>query len=193
MTRDETITTFSISYTNDKVIINYLNHLIKHTKAFSLKFWKLFFFDSCITHEFFNFVVKTHKHHIALHVFFSHLIHAIQPLNISVFCLCKYYHNKTVQKVICSFNFKYTIMSFFEIWPLYKNRQWRRIPSKTFFESGMWPVNAKTGIKKCGNKLKALKTIVKKINREQFFQLLYLNILSIVLRIKLLSRSPYLK
>lgn len=60
--------------------MEYLDHLIKHTKVFYLKSWKLLSFNGHITYEFFNFVVKTHEYHIALHVFFFHLTHAFQPL-----------------------------------------------------------------------------------------------------------------
>ena len=74
---DETITTSPTGYTNDKVVMEYLNYLIKHTKAFSLKPWKLLLLDGHITHEFLDFVVKAQEHHIALHVFFSHLTHAL--------------------------------------------------------------------------------------------------------------------
>lgn len=65
--------------------MEYLDHLIKHTKVFDSKPWKLFLLDGHITHEFFDFVVKAHEHHIALHVFPSHLTHALQLLDVKVF------------------------------------------------------------------------------------------------------------
>ena len=65
--------------------MKYLAHLIKHTRVSDSKPWKLFLLDSHITPEFFDFVVKAHEHHIALHVFPSHLTHALQFLDMGVF------------------------------------------------------------------------------------------------------------
>ena len=85
LTGDETITTSPTGYTNDKVVMEYLEHLIKHTRASVSKPWKLLLLDGHITHKFPDFVVKAYKHHIALHVFPSHLTHALQPLDVGVF------------------------------------------------------------------------------------------------------------
>ena len=65
--------------------MEYLDHLIKHTRAFDKRPWKPFLFDSHITHEFSDSVVKAHEHNIALYVLFSHLTHALQPLDVDVF------------------------------------------------------------------------------------------------------------
>ena len=85
LTRDERITTFPTGYKNDKVIMGYLDRLIFHTKASDTKHWKLFFLGGNITHEYPDFVIKTHEHYIALHVFFSHLTYALQPLDVGIF------------------------------------------------------------------------------------------------------------
>lgn len=77
LTGDESITTFPTGYINDGVVMDYLNHLILHTKAFPSKPWKLLLLDGHITHEYPNFVIKANEHHIALHCFPSHLTHAL--------------------------------------------------------------------------------------------------------------------
>ena len=149
LTGDKTITTSSTGYTNDKVIMEYLDHLIKHTKASDLKPWKLLLLDGHITHEFPDFVVKAHKHHIALHVFPSHLTHALQPLDVGVFWPWKHYHNKAIQQAVCAFDFEYTITSFFRDLATIREQTMKPYTIKNAFsESGMWPINAKAGIEK---------------------------------------------
>ena len=149
LTGDETITTSPTGYTNDKVIMDYLDHLIKHTKASCSKPWKLLLLDGHITHEFPDFVVKAHEHHIALHMFPSHLTHAFQLLDIGVFCLWKHYHNRAVQRAVRGFDFEYTITSFFRDLTTIREQTMKTYTIKNAFsESGMWPINAKAGIKK---------------------------------------------
>lgn len=113
LTGNEVITTSPTGYTNNKVIMDYLDHLILHTRASPTKPWKLLLLDSHITHEYSDFFIKANEHHIALHCFPSHLTHALQPLNVGVFQPWKHYHNKAVQNAVWCFDFEYTITSFF--------------------------------------------------------------------------------
>lgn len=113
LTGDEAITTSPTGYTNDKVIMDYLDHLILHTWASVLKPWKLLLLDGHTTYMYPEFVIKAHNHHIVLHAFLSHLTHALQPLDVSIFWPWKNYHSKAIQNAVRSFDFEYTISSFF--------------------------------------------------------------------------------
>ena len=80
--------------------MDYLDHLIYHTKASDTKHWKLLLLDGHITHEYPDFVIKAHEHHIALHVFSSHLTHALQPLDVGIFRPWKHYHSLAIQNAV---------------------------------------------------------------------------------------------
>lgn len=139
--------------------MDYLDHLIKHTKASGSKLWKLLLLDGHITHQFPDFVVKAYKHHIALHVFLSHLTHALQPLNVGVFRPWKHYHNRAIQRAVRAFDFEYTITSFFGDLATIREETIKPYTIKNAFsESGMWPVNAKAGIKKMRQYAKSTKS-----------------------------------
>lgn len=163
LTGDKAITTSPTGYTNDKVVMDYLDHLILNTKASASKHWILFFMDGHLTHEYPDFVVKAAEHHIALHVFPSHLTHALQPLDVGVFRPWKHYHNKAIQNAIRSFDFEYTILSFFrDLSTIRKETMKPYTITNSFRESGMWPVNAKAGINKMRQYVKGTKAYRKK-------------------------------
>lgn len=147
LTGDEAITTSPTGYTNDKVVMDYLDHLILHTKASPTKHWILFFLDGHLTHEYPDFVIKAAEHHIALHVFLSHLTHTLQPLDVGVFRPWKHYHNKAIQNAIRSFDFEYTVSSFFrDLSSIRKETMKPHTIINFFLHSEMWPVDAKAGI-----------------------------------------------
>lgn len=135
---EETITMSLTGYTNNKVIMDYLDHLIKHTKASHLKLWKVLFLHSYITHKFSDFVVKAYEYHIALYVFLFHLTHAFQSLDVGVFWPWKYYHNRAIQRAVRRFDFEYTITSFFQdLTTIWEQTIKSYMIKNAFFESRM--------------------------------------------------------
>ena len=111
--RNEKITTSFTGYTNDTIIIEYLDHLIFHTEASNIKPWKLFLLDGHITHEYLDLIIKAHEYHIALHIFLSHLTHVLQSLDVGIFQPWKHYYSLVIQNAFQFFDFDYTIPSFF--------------------------------------------------------------------------------
>lgn len=163
LTGDEAITTSPTGYTNDKVVMDYLDHLIQHTKASAKKHWKLLLLDGHLTHEYPDFVVRAAEHHIALMVFPSHLTHALQPLDVGIFRPWKHYHNKAIQNAIRSLDYDYTITSFFrDLSSICQQTLKPHTIINSFKESGMWPVSAKAGIKKIRSYVKGTKSYKKK-------------------------------
>lgn len=166
LTEDESITTSPTGYTNDKVVMDYLDHLIEHTRASAIKPWKLLLLDGHITHEYSDFVIKANEHHIALHCFPSHLTHALQPLDVGIFRPWKHYHTRAIQNTVRSFDFKYTISSFFRDLTSIRDQTMKpHTIQNAFRNSGMWPISAKAGIDKMRQYAKGTKNLNKGKNR----------------------------
>ena len=85
LTGDKKITTSLTGYTNDKIIMKYLDRLIFHTKLSNKKPWKLLLFNDHITHKYPHFVIKANEHHIVLHIFLSYFTHVLQLLDVGIF------------------------------------------------------------------------------------------------------------
>src|SRR5436305_6452936 len=77
---NEVITNSPTGYTNNDIIMQYLDHLIEQTGAGSSKLWKMLLCDGYITHEYPEFVIKASENHIILFEYPSLLTHALQPL-----------------------------------------------------------------------------------------------------------------
>ena len=138
LTGEKRITTSPTGYTNDIIIMKYLDYLIFHTKASNTKPWKLLLLDGHITHEYPEFVIKAHGHHIALHMFPSHLTHALQPLDVGIFWPWKHYHSLAIQTAVWSLDFEYTISSFFrDLTSIQKNTIKLHTIKNAFRNSGM--------------------------------------------------------
>jgi DDE superfamily endonuclease len=80
LTGEETITNSPTSYTNNTVIMQYLDHLLIHTGSGPTKPWKMLLLDGHITYEYPEFVIKAAENHIVCFEFPSHLTHALQLL-----------------------------------------------------------------------------------------------------------------
>jgi hypothetical protein len=149
LTGEETITNSPTGYTNNIVIIQYLDHLLMHTSSGPTKPWKMLLLDGHITHEYPEFVIKAIENHIIYFEFPSHLTHALQPLDVGVFWPWKHYQNQAIQYAIRSLDFEYSITSFFRDLTSIREKTMKSYTIKsTFQESGMWLVSCKAGLKK---------------------------------------------
>ena len=72
-------------YTNNEIVIQYLDHLIKHSKARQNKPWKILLLDSHKSHHYKPFQLKVVEYYIKLFYFPSHLTHILQPLDVGIF------------------------------------------------------------------------------------------------------------
>ena len=72
-------------YTNNEIVMQYLDHLIKHSKAGLNKPWKILLLDGHKSHHYKPFQLKAVEHYIKLFYFPSHLMHILQPLNVGIF------------------------------------------------------------------------------------------------------------
>lgn len=136
-------------YTNNEIVMQYLNHLIKHSKAGLNKPWKILLLDGHESHHYKPFQLKAAEHHIKLFYFPSHLTHILQPLDVGIFRPWKHYHKLAIQAALRSLDFEYTITSFFRDLTLIRQQTMQRHTIiNAFTSSGMWPPSAKAGIKK---------------------------------------------
>jgi hypothetical protein len=145
----EYITSTPTGYTNNLVVMEYLDHLILHAKAGPNEPWKVLLLDGHESHRHLPFPLKAAEHHIKLVFYPSHLTHALQPLDVGIFGPWKYWHNIAIQRAIRSLDFDYTITSFFRdlVWIRTQTMKKDTIVG-AFEEAGMWPHSEKAGIKK---------------------------------------------
>jgi hypothetical protein len=146
---EEWITSSPTGYTNNTIIMEYLDHLILHTKAGPNKPWKALLLDGHESHHYLPFQLKAAEHHIKLIYFPSHLTHALQPLDVGVFRPWKHWHNMAIQRAIRSLDFQYTITSFFrDLVQIRTDTMKKDTIVGAFRDSGIWPVATKKGIEK---------------------------------------------
>jgi hypothetical protein len=81
----ETITSSPTGYTNNEVIMEYLDHLIEHSGAGPNKEWRMLLCDGHVTHTYPEFIIKAVENHIVVVEFLSHYTHVLQPLDVGVF------------------------------------------------------------------------------------------------------------
>ena len=74
---NEVITNSPTGYTNNDIIMQYLDHLIEQTGAGPSKPRKMLLCDGHITHEYPEFVIKASENHIVLLEYPPHLTHAL--------------------------------------------------------------------------------------------------------------------
>ncbi len=145
----ETITSSLTGYTNNDVIMEYLDHLIEHCGAGPNKEWRILLCDGHITHEYPEFVIKASENHIIIYTFPSHYTHALQPLDVGVFQPWKHYQNQAVQQAIRGMDLEYSITSFFRDLSSIREKTMKKWTLKNAWrESGMWPISYKKAIKK---------------------------------------------
>ena len=156
----ERITCSPTGYTNNEIVMEYLDHLIEYTRAGPTKPWKLLLLDGHESHHYEPFQLKATENHIKLLYFPSHLTHALQPLDVGVFRPWKHYHSLAVQAALRSLDFNYTISSFFrDLVSIRKQTMQYHTIVNAFKDSGMWPVSSKNGINKMLSYQKRKRTI----------------------------------
>jgi hypothetical protein len=156
----ERIAATPTGYTNNEIALQYMDHLIKHSRAGPDKPWKILLLDGHESHRTDLFQLKAAENHIKLFYFPSNLTHVLQPLDIGIFRPWKHYHKLAIQNAIRSLDFEYTITSFFrDLSAIRKQTMQYYIIVNAFKESGMWPVNIKAGIQKMRSYQKRKRTI----------------------------------
>jgi hypothetical protein len=145
----EAIVSTPTSYTNNEIALQYLDHLILHTRVGLEKPWKILLLDGHKSHCIDEFQLKAKENHILPYYFPSHLTHILQPLDIGIFQPWKHYHDLAIQAALYSLDFEYTITSFFhDITSIRKQTMKYHTIVNSFCDLGMWPISAKEGLKK---------------------------------------------
>jgi hypothetical protein len=145
----ERIVATPTGYTNNEIALQYMDHLIKHSRAGPNKPWKILLLDGHESHKTDEFQLKAAENHIKLFWFPSHLTHVLQPLDVGIFRPWKHYHKLAIQNAIRSLDFEYTITSFFrDLTSIREQTMQFHTIVNAWKESGMWPPSAKQGIKK---------------------------------------------
>jgi len=149
LTGEEKISCSLTGYTNNSLVMDYLDHLIEYTHAGPEKPWKLLLLDSHESHIYLPFQLKAAENHIKLFWFPSHLTHILQPLDVGIFRPWKHYHSMAIQSALRSLDFEYTVTSFFrDLTTIRKQTMQKHTILNSFKESGMWPVSLKAALKK---------------------------------------------
>ncbi|KAF5202127.1 Transposase protein, partial [Thalictrum thalictroides] len=145
----ESICCTPTGYINNEKIMEYADHLIKHTRAGPKKPWKILLLDSHESHCYEPFQLKCTESHIYLFYFPSHLTHALQPLDVGIFRPWKHYHNLAIQAALRSLDFEYTITSFFRDLTKIRTQTFKQYTIVNAFRtSGIYPVCQKAGLTK---------------------------------------------
>ena len=110
---NEVIAQSATRYTNKAITVAQLQHFITFIKARQDKSQKLLLLDGHLIYKNLDFVILAHDNYIALLEYPSHLMHILQPLNVSVFQPWKHYHNQAIHQLIRSLDLEYNITSFF--------------------------------------------------------------------------------
>lgn len=146
---EEVITCTPTGYINNDKIMEYAEHLVKHTRAGPTKPWKILLLDSHESHVFPPFQLKCAENHIHLFYYPSNLTHALQPLDVGIFRPWKHYHNLAIQAALRSLDFEYTVTSFFRDLTKILTQTFKQYTIVNAFKtSGMYPVCVKAGITK---------------------------------------------
>jgi hypothetical protein len=82
---EERIAYTPISYTNNKIALEYIDYLIKYTRAGLDKLWKILLLDGHESHYTEEFKIRAQENYILLFYFLLCLTYVLQPLNISIF------------------------------------------------------------------------------------------------------------
>jgi hypothetical protein len=146
---DERIACTPTGYTNNEIALEYIDHLIKHTRAGPDKPWKILLLDGHESHHTEEFKIRAQENHILPFYFLSHLTYILQPLDVGIFRPWKHYHELAVQTALRSLDFDYSITSFFRDLPKIRSQTMQKHTIVNAFEdSGMWPGSEKAGIKR---------------------------------------------
>ena len=147
-------------YTNNQIVMEYLDHLIQHSHASPDKPWKLLLLDGHESHRYELFQLKAAEHHIKLFYYPSHLTHVLQPLDVGIFRPWKHYHSLAIQTALRSLDFEYTITSFFRgLSSIRRQTMQKHTIVDSFRDSGMWPPSTKAAIREVRSYKKRKRTI----------------------------------
>ena len=147
--------------------MEYLDHLIEHSRAGPDKPWKILLLDGHESHRTDDFQLKAAENHIKLFFFPSHLTHVLQPLDVGIFQPWKHCHNLAVQRALHSLDFEYSITSFFrDLTSIRQQTMQKHTILNAFENSGMWPVSCKAGLKKMRAYQKKRKRTIEDVEEE---------------------------
>ena len=147
--------------------MEYLDHLIEHSRAGPDKPWKILLLDGHESHRTDDFQLKAAENHIKLFFFPSHLTHVLQPLDVGIFQPWKHCHNLAVQRALHSLDFEYSITSFFQDLTSIRQQTMQKHTILNAFEnSGIWPVSCKAGLKKMRAYQKKRKRTIEDVEEE---------------------------
>lgn len=149
MTGYELLTVSDSGYTNDGIMMVWLDHFIYHMEQTPESEWIILLLDGQVCHEATNFVLKAKIYKIWLVEYPSHQTHLLQPLDVGCFREWKHYQQVKIMDAIRSWEPEYTLKSFFRDLPDIRGRTFTKQTIKSSFQkSGMWPVSFKMVKKK---------------------------------------------
>ena len=101
-------------FTSDKIGIEYLQHLIKHTDCGPDADWKLLLMDNHGSHITPEFVKLANENRIRPFPFIPHLTHCMQPLDVGVFEPYKHWHDKAISEFVAKSFIDYSLTQFLQ-------------------------------------------------------------------------------
>lgn len=149
MTGLERLTVSESGYTNEGIMLVWLDHFIANTKQTPDSPWVILLLDGCLCHETNAFVVKAKAYKIWLVKYLSHQTHLLQPLDVGCFRLWKHNQQVCVMDAIRSYEPEYNLQSFLRDIPKIRVKTFtKRTIKHAFRDSGMWPMSFKAAQKK---------------------------------------------
>jgi hypothetical protein len=130
-------------FISDILSYRFLEHFIQYTSVVSDQPYKLLLIVNHGSHITSEFVLLATQNNIVPFSFPAHLTYCMQPLDVGIFQVYKYWHTKAIQTVLETLDFDYTVSSI--LWDLSEilfKTFIKQIVKGAFAKSGMWPVNS---------------------------------------------------
>jgi hypothetical protein len=124
LTHSEIVMLSDPGFINNKIADRFSDHFIERSEAGPDRPYKPLLIDSHGSHLISEFILGARTNNVVLFWFLPHLIHCMQPCDAGMFQSYKYRHNKFIGRALESFDFDYTVLSFF--------RDFYRIDYETF-------------------------------------------------------------
>ena len=99
-------------YSNEVLGMYWLRHFNTQTLAQRQGTWRLLIFDSHVSHLSYEFVSFCKAQNIVPFCLPPHSTHLLQPLDITVFQLFKYYYSQVIKHAIRNENVKFLVLLF---------------------------------------------------------------------------------
>ena len=101
-----------VAYINDNLVLNWFRHFIKNVQRKRVDQWIFLLIDNHDFYKMYSFWKLIQDNYIILFMLLFYFTHILQPLNVNVFQIYKYYYEFAINKVIKQKNIKFDCYNF---------------------------------------------------------------------------------